>query len=128
MLWWTFFFLLPNCASERGLDWHSDGLGFFDGRLQVPISGAWQACLFIIAQLVSAPTDASAPASWFDLVVVSFLWFVTSAPAGAPAPACKGAAQAPAPVSAPAPSSGPLLSAMLATVSIWFWAHGLVPQ
>ena len=128
MRWWTFVFLLPNCASERGFDWYSDGVGFFDGRLQMSISGAWQTCLFI-SHFVSAPTHASAPASasWFDfisLVVVSFLWLIDSVPAGTPAPACKGAAQAPAPVSAPAPSSGPLLS----VVSIWFWAHGLVPQ
>ena len=88
------------------MDWHCDSVRLFDGRLEVAIPGAWQICLFV-SQVVSAPTDASAPASasWFDLIVVSFLWFLGSAPAGAPASTCKGAAQASAPVPAPAPSS-----------------------
>ena len=66
------------------MDWHCDGVRLFDGRLQLAIAGAWQICLFV-SQVVSAPTDASAPASasWFDLIVVSFPWFLSSAPAGA---------------------------------------------
>ena len=107
------------------MDWHCDGFRLFDGRLEVGISGAGQISL-LISQLVPAPTDASTPASasWFDLILVSFFRLVGSAPAAAPASTCKSAAQAPAPVSAPAPPPRP----SLATISIWFWAHGFVPQ